>query len=439
MTRRYSLSCLFFLAFLLAPAPGARAEDRPPARPEAAGFVPSKLKRIDALLNEAVEKHQIAGSVALLIRKGQVGYLHAAGLRDVEARAPMTSDTLFRIASMTKPITSVAVMMLVDEGKLQVTDPVSKYLPEFKGVQVVAPRKGSEKDAPATVPAERDVTIHDLLTHTSGMCYRGFLTPPPLVDFYRRADIHDGISQSPLSLEENVKRIARLPLAHQPGKGWTYGLNTDVLGRVVEVVSGQNLDVFFKERIFKPLGMKDTAFVVPPEKKARLAALYKTGEDGKIARVGEDPVKTGELIYSASFPYRGPHAYLSGGGGLISTVPDYARFLRMLQGGGKLDGVRLLKADTVKLMTTNQVGKLFPGAGVHGDRFGYGFGIVSEEGKARSPASVGTYSWGGIFYTLFWVDPRQEMIGVLMTQVFLPGHLSLQADFQKRAYEALAE
>jgi CubicO group peptidase (beta-lactamase class C family) len=438
MNRNRSLGWLLGLTALLAAVPAARAEDKPEVEPKAAGFVPSKLKQIDALLDEAVEKRQIAGGVALLIRKGQLGYLHAAGKRDAEAGTAMTPDTIFRIASMTKPITSVAILMLVDEGKLRLDDPLSKHLPEFKGLKVIAPRKEGDRDAPAPVPAEREVTIHDLLTHTSGIPYR-FLAPPGLVDLYRKAGVHDGISSSELTLEENVKRIAKLPLAHQPGKAWTYGLNTDVLGRVVEVVSGQKLDDFFREQIFKPLKMNDTGFVVPADKKERLAALYKPGPDGKIARVGEEPVQMNQLIYSAGYPCDPRNAYRSGGGGLVSTPADYARFLRMLLGGGELDGVRLLKPATVKLMTSNQIGDLANAFGVHGARFGYGLGLVTGEGKMKGPASPGSFSWGGIFYTFFWVDPKQEMVGVLMTQLFPNSHLSLQVDFQEKAYKALAE
>jgi CubicO group peptidase (beta-lactamase class C family) len=344
----------------------------------------------------------------------------------------MATDTLFRIASMTKPVTSVAVMMLADEGKLQVTDPVSKYLPEFRSPKVL-PTMGSE-----LVPAKREITIHDLLTHTSGINYR-FASKGRQLELYREAGINDGLTTTDLTLAENVRRLAGLPLAHQPGAAWTYGLNTDVLGRVVEVASGQDLETFVRERICKPLRMNDTSFTLPPEKRNRLAALYKPTEPDKtIERVGDGLHKINELIYAPDYPYHGAKAYPSGGAGLVSTAADYSRFLRMLLNGGELDGARVLKPETVRQMTRDQLGGLDNPFGVHGGKFGYGFGIVTEGGKSKSPASVGSYSWGGIWNTFFWVDPEKQVVGVVMTQLYPNGHLGLGAEFQKRAYEALA-
>jgi CubicO group peptidase (beta-lactamase class C family) len=231
--------------------------------------------------------------------------LQAIGQRDVEAGKPMTPDTLFRIASMTKPVTSVAVMMLVDDGKLRVDDPVSKYLPEFRQMKVAEPTKVVSATPYTLVPAEREITVHDLLTHTSGITYR-FFNRPHLTELYRKAGVCDGISQTEGTLADNIKRLAGQPLQLQPGKAWEYGLSTEVLGRLVEVVSGEPLDQFFRKRIFGPLHMQDTSFFLPDDKVGRLAALYNPGPDGKIVRVGEEPVKAGELIYSASYPYRGP-------------------------------------------------------------------------------------------------------------------------------------
>jgi CubicO group peptidase (beta-lactamase class C family) len=434
MLRRL-LVVVVFLCFLPRPAV---ADDLPRARPEAVGLESGRLKKIEELFTKAVADKEIAGGVVLLARKGKIGYLHGIGRADAEADKPMAPDAIFRIASMSKPITSVAAMMLVDSGKLQVDDPVSKYIPEFAGQKVLVRGKTDKEDDYKLVSAEREVTVRDLLTHTSGIVYR-FFAPKPLAGFYVKADINDGLSQDDEKLADNIKRLASLPLLHQPGSAWTYGLNTDVLGRVVEVASGKSLDEFFRERIFGPLGMRDTAFYPPAEKVARIAALYRPGDDKKIVRVGKDPVHVGQLTYTATYPYEGPHTYFSGGAGLTSTASDYARFLQMLLDGGKANDKQLLKTETVNQMTQNQIGKLTIGFGAHGDAFGYGFGVVTPKMKGKTLMSAGSYSWGGIFYTYFWVDPKKELIGVMMTQVFPSDHLKLRESFTKLAYEALAE
>ena len=237
------------------------------------------------------------------------------------------------------------------------------------------------------------------------------------------------------TIDDNVKRLAKMPLQHQPGSAWEYGLNTDVLGRVIEVASGKDLNTFFREEIFRPLKMTDTYFFLPDEKKDRLAALYAPNKDKTIVRVGEDPVKVGALTYSASFQYRGPRTFFSGGAGLVSTASDYARFLQMLLNGGRLDGVQLLKHETVRKITQNQLGQA--AMGNSGPQFGYGFGIVVDPEKSKDVASVGTYSWGGIFNTYFWVDPEKKLIGIMMTQLYPSDHLRLGNDFKKLAYESL--
>ena len=271
------------------------------------------------------------------------------GPRDAEAGLPVDEATIYRIASMTKPVTSVAVMMLLEEGKLGLDDPVSRYLPEFRAPTVLCAGPRRRRGA-ATVPARREITIRDLLTHTSGLSYR-FLDRPGLGRLYAASGVSDGLSETPGTVADNVGRLARLPLLHQPGTAWEYGLSTDVLGRVVEVASGRTLDEFFRERIFGPLRMEDTSFVVPEAKRHRLAALYTPGPDKAIRRVGPGPVEAGALVYSATYPTRDGSTYFSGGAGLCSTIGDYARFLQMLLNRGELDGVRLLKPETVELMT----------------------------------------------------------------------------------------
>jgi CubicO group peptidase (beta-lactamase class C family) len=357
------------------------------------------------LLQQSVDRQEIAGAVGVVLDRGRMVYGDAVGWKDVAAKEPMRRDTLFRMASMTKPVTSVAVMMLVEEGKIALTDPLSKFVPEFAAAQVAVMENGTRK----LVPVERPITIHDLLTHTSGLSY-GFLAPGAAeVD-----DVAEGLIDSSLSLEESTRRLAKRPLVAQPGSVWNYGMSTDVLGRVVEVASGQTLDRFFHDRIFAPLKMTDTSFVLPSEKVARLATLYRpksagggdrtAAGDHTIEAVGPGPQKVGGVGYSATFQHPGATKYFSGGAGLVSTAGDYARFLQMLLNKGELDGVRLLKPETVELMTQNQIGDLRILFTIHGDQFGYGFGIHSEKNE-RNGSSIGTYSWGGIFHTYFWSIP----------------------------------
>jgi CubicO group peptidase (beta-lactamase class C family) len=366
--------------------------------------------------------------VALLARDGKLGYLRAKGFQDVEAGKQMTTDTLFRIASMSKPVTSVAVMILVDDGRLTVTDPVSKYLPEFKNPKVLMPGSGGDSKL---VPAGREITIRDLLTHTSGLTYR-FMAQEPFAELYHKADICDGLTRPSFTLAENVRRLASLPLLHQPGSAYQYSLSTDVLGRLVEVISGQDLESFMRSRIFEPLGMNDTYFDLPTDKTGRLAVVYEPGPDKRIRRVGEEPVHKGELVYCVTCPYRGQRGYCSGGAGLTSSAADYARFLQMLLNGGQWNGTRILKPATVREMTSNQIGDLeFMSPTM---RFGYGFGIWAGAGKYQV-AAAGSYGWCGFYSTGFWVDPEKKLVGVFMTQLSPSDH-PLFGDFEKLAHAA---
>jgi CubicO group peptidase (beta-lactamase class C family) len=423
--------------------PLSAGEGLPRAQPQEVGLDAAGLERVGALFREAVDRKQIAGAVVLVARHGRIAYLDAVGLQDAEAGAAMTPGTIFRIASMTKPVTSTAVMMLADEGRLDLSDPLSRFLPEFKYMKVVAPRKqGGAAASPGNptedldlVEAYRPITIRDLLMHTSGLCYR-FTNRPNVGPLYAEARICDGLTPSEHSLAENVRRLARLPLLHQPGTAWEYGLNTDVLGRVVEVVSGRPLDRFFAERIFAPLKMDDTYFVLPEAKRSRLAALYEPGPGEAIVRAGEGPTIKGPLIYSASLPYRASPGYYSGGAGLVSTATDYARFLQMLANRGELGGARLLRPETVDAMTRDQTSGLPLWIPMHGAGFGYGFGVVTRSGgTGKDP--VGSFAWGGIYYTDFWVDPRDEVIGIMMTQIYPSGQLKLRDEFHRLVNEAI--
>jgi CubicO group peptidase (beta-lactamase class C family) len=415
--------------FLNSPPPSAEAL--------AMGLDPAKLERLDALVQDAVEGHQIAGAVIALARHGRIGHLKAIGWRDAESQIPMTNDTLFRLSSLTKPITSVAVMMLIEEGKLGLDDPVWRYIPEFKSPTVGTPSLVSW--GLQVTPARRDITIRDLLTNTSGLTYR-FWDIQPWASLYKNAGISDGINHSPGTSLDNVRRLARQPLMFQPGSFWGYGLSTDVLGVVVEIVSGKDLQTFYRERIFEPLKMQDTYFYVPEEKKDRLAALYVPGRNGKIRRVGDGPmVRVGEMEFSTTYPCEKFGRYFSGGAGLVSTTPDYARFLQMLLNGGELDGVRLLRPETIQQMTTNQIRSLKTCFPQYADSFGFGFGVLTVDGKGigLDVASIGTYTWGGLFQTYFWVDPKKDLIGVLLVQLFMIGDLPLRQEFKKRAYDCL--
>jgi CubicO group peptidase (beta-lactamase class C family) len=418
----------------------------PPVQAEDAGLSAQRLGQVHQLLEETVARKQIAGAVALVLRRGKVGYVDAVGRRDVEAGAPMTADSIFRIASMTKPVTSTAIMILADHGRLDLSDPVSRYLPEFK-FPIVAlprtdaagkPRAGTQIEDYTLVPAYRPITIRDLLRHSSGLTYR-FYGRPLFGTLYANAGICDGLTPCGHSLAENVRLLAGIPLVHQPGTVWDYSLSTDVLGRVVEVVSGQSLDAFFAKQIFEPLKMHDTHFVLPESKRPRLAAVYEPRADGTIVRTGEGPTVKGALIYSTSLPYKPEPGYFSGGAGLVSTASDYARFLQMHLNRGELDGVRLLRPETVDAMTRDQTGGLPISINVHGQGFGYGFGVVTQSKGGKSEDSVGTFSWGGIYYTHFWVDPRRELIGILLTQIYPSTHLRLAPEFHRLVDEAVLD
>ncbi len=382
--RARMLSALIGLALVLGLVGAPRAQGLPTARPEQVGLSAERLDRIAQMVRADVEKGRLPGAVVLVARKGRVAYFEAWGFRDKTAGAPLTRDAIFRIYSMTKPITSVAVMMLVEEGKLQLTDPVSKHLPQLARREV-----GIER-----VPAEREMTIQDLLRHTSGLTY-GVFGKSAVKDLYTKS----GTDATDHTNAELIDKLARLPLHYQPGTTWEYSRSTDVLGRVVEVVSGRTLAEFFAERIFRPLKMTDSGFWVPGDRHARLAQpLANDPDTGR-------PVK----LYDVTVSPR----YEAGGQGLVATASDYLRFCQMLLGGGQLEGVRLLGKKTVEAMTSDQLGeiKFRPGQG-----FGFGFAVRKEPGLAGTLGSAGEYYWAGLGGTSFWVDPREQLIGIWMAQ-----------------------
>jgi CubicO group peptidase (beta-lactamase class C family) len=386
-----------------------------------------RLARIGVAMQRYVDRNEVSGVVTLVARRGRVVHLEAVGYRDAESKTPMTSDTIFRIASMTKPITSVALMMLYEQGHFLLSDAISKWLPEFADVKVVQMAPAGERvETPYTTqPAKRPITVKHLLTHTAGLAnsYRG-VTQPELAKLAALRAPED-------TMADTVARLAKLPLNFQPGEAWEYGPATDVAGRLVEIMSGETLDEFFHKRIFEPLAMRDTYFYLPESKLDRFAALYQPGEDKKIKRT--------EAATADSRWVREPHVYFAGAGGLVSTASDYFRFHQMMLNGGQLDAARLLGRKTVELMTTNHIGDLPIWLTGPGYGFGLGYSVVEDIGQTGQPASKGSFGWGGAFCTYFWVDPREEMIGIVMTQVRPYTHLNIRQEFQVLACQAIVD
>ncbi len=409
-------------------AASALGQELPTAKPESVGLSPERLERIATAVQRDIDGQRIAGAVTLVLRHGKIAWLRAQGMADREAGRPMQPDAMFRICSMTKPITSAAVMMLYEQGYFQLEDPISKYLPEFKNPRVLV-RPASGK--PYTIPAAREITIADLLRHTSGLTYQW---NADLGQMYVDAKVASGLVQYDGTIADNIKTLAGLPLLFNPGERWEYSLSVDVLGRLVEVISGQPLDEFFRTHIFEPLGMTDTCFYVPESKVPRLAAAY-TYYDGKgLGRFPDQPIQDGTLVYSADYPYRGPRKLFSGGAGLVSTPMDYARFCQMMLNGGRLGNVRLLSRKSVELMSADHLGEVKTGEGFG---FGFGFGISGAQGPLRELGSTGEFSWGGFFFTSFSIDPKEDMIVIFMAQLHPTGGLNLDGKVHTLAYQAL--
>ena len=392
---------------------------------ESVGFSPERLKRIDDAMNDWVKQGWMNGAVGMIIRDGKIVYYKAAGYNDIDAKTPLPKDDIFRIASQTKAITSVAVMMLYEEGKFLLDDPVSKYIPSFTHEQVLD--KFNETDSSyTTVPAKRDVTIRDLLTHTSGIDYAQIGSKEAKA-IYAKNNITAGLDVHNDKLSDAMNRLGSLPLLHQPGEKWTYGLNIDLLGDLIEIWSGMTLDEFFHKRIFEPLGMNDSYFNVPKEKENRLVNLYQEDSLGHLIK------QSGEALgVDVNYPLR-TKTYFSGGGGLSSTIYDYAIFLQMLLNGGEYNGKRLLSRNTVRIMTMNQIGDIDFG----NNKFGLGFAIVTEKSSGESPSQAGTFSWGGAFSTSYWVDPKEKMIVQFYRQLWGTTHGDLSEKFKVLAYSAL--
>jgi len=428
MNRRLSVAALSLL--LLSHASFARAE-APAAAPETVGVSSQRLERLRAGMQRYVDEGRVSGIVVYVARAGRVVAHEAFGKADVEAARPMAKDAIFRIASQTKALTSVALMMLVEEGKVGLGDPVSRYIPAFEKTSVaVPPPAGALADTPVSaVPAKRPITIRDLLTHTAGIGYGTGVAAAQWkaagIQGYYFADRKEPVG--PI-----VERMAALPMDAQPGERYVYGYNTDILGVVVEKISGLTLAEFFQKRITGPLGMPDTEFYLPPAQKDRLAAVYAATKDGHIERAPDDKDGQGHYV-------EGPRVAFSGGAGLLSTARDYGRFLQMMLNGGELDGTRLLSPKTVELMTVNHVGTLFAERGPAdvGKGFGLGFDVLLDLGRWGGYGSEGAFGWGGAYFTNYWVDPHEKLVCVIMTQLQPAGSSDLHNRFRSLVYQSI--
>ena len=406
-----------------------RAQHPPSEGPSvvAPGFSTERLSRIDSAFDRALDRREIEGAVVLVLRDGQTAYERAFGWADREESREMRANAIFRIASQTKAITSVAAMVLAEEGRLALADPVSKFIPEFALTTVMQ----HTPSGTALVPAQRPITIRDLLTHTAGISYGN---DTALAQLYRAKGLgpaagygwYTADKEEPIC--ETMTRLASLPFAAQPGTRFVYGYNTDILGCVVERASGMSLADFVEQRITRPLRMHDTHFFVQPADKDRLATVYGTSDGDSVVRAADGPRGQGSYI-------DGPRMSFSGGAGLTSTAADYARFLEMMRNGGILDGVRILSPATVALMTTNQTDTLYSHAGLG---FGLGFFIILRPGAEGRVESVGTFGWTGAYGTTYEVDPRQHLVIVYMTQL-LPNRSTIATELPMLVYQALVD
>lgn len=391
-----------------------------------AGMSAERLARLNKVLQEYVDNKWITGGTAIIAREGKIVYYKGFGKDEGK---PYGKDAIYRIASQTKAITSVAVMMLYEQGRFQLNDPVSKYIPEFANQQVIDKFNAADTTY-TTVPATREVTITDLLTHTSGIGYAQ-VGGPVATALYAKNGIIGGIGINNLLLADKMKKLATLPLLHQPGEHWTYGLSIDMLGYLVEVVSGMSLDTYLKKNLFEPIGMNDTYFYLPKEKYHRLVHVYAEDSTGKLS-VMKDLGLGGN--FTADYP-AAPGTYFSGGGGLSSTALDYAIFMQMLLNGGIYNGKRILSPTTIRLMTTNQYDKInqeWPE-----NQMGLGFGVYDERGVKNIAISVGSYDWGGMFSSSYWIDPTEKIVGQLFLNQLPNSHEEIHKKFKILTYAAV--
>lgn len=398
--------------------------------PEKSNVSSVRLKRIDNLIQQYIDSGWIAGASAIVAKNGNIVYYKAMGFDDKEKNKPLQKDAIWRIASQTKAITSVGVMMLFEEGKLLLDDPISKYIPAFRKPTVLD--KFNKADSSfTTIPAKREITIRDLLTHTSGIGYAQ-IGSETFNAIYSKAGVVGGIGLRGGLLKDNILKLAALPLTHQPGERFTYGLNTDVLGYLIEVISGMSLDSYFSKNIFMPLGMKDTYFYLPKEKRSRLAMLHQEDETKHVMNTPE--VITVNGTFYRDWPNLDGGSFYSGGGGLVSTTLDYAIFMQMLLNEGEYNGKHLLSKNTIRLMTMNQIGDINMGRGV---KFGLGFQVITNDDPSRATVSPGTFSWGGMFASSYWIDPKEKIVAQFVLQQYPFSHGELAEKLKVAVYQAL--
>lgn len=396
-------SAHFAVLFLLSYYMGS-GQALPTTVPDGVGISSGRLGRIDTVMNSYIGEGKIPGVVVLIARHGKVAYYRSFGKLDIGSNTPMPLNAEFRIASMSKAITSTAIMTLYERGYFLLSDPISKYIPEFKNPKVVM--RSPTGDSMILVPAKSEITIRELLNHTSGITYGDGLQ----AGYYRNAGMTVGLLPTEGTLKQMILKLAKLPLISHPGEEFHYGMSIDVLGYLIEVLTNKSLDEYLRQALFIPLKMEDTYFTLPKDKYARLAGLYKMDTSGRLEKV------------TKYFHYPATQTYFSGGAGLVSTVADYARFAQMLLNKGQLDGERILSPGTIELMTSNSIGDLFifnpfRHNGIMGDKFGYGFGIRTQRGVYDELESIGAFGWDGAFYTRFWVDPKEDLFAIFMSQV----------------------
>ena len=406
---------------LIASIPSARAQKQ---NQIVEGMSLERLSRIDNRIQQAIKENWLPGAVVLIVRNDKPVYFKSFGKSDLESSTEMKNNDIFRIASQTKAITSLAVMMLFEEGKFQLDDPVSKFIPEFNNPKILTEFSRSDSSY-KTQPSGKEITIRQLLTHTSGIDYAA-IGSDAFKAIYAKANVPSGIGNAYATLSEKMKVLGQLPLKHLPGEAFTYGLNVDVLGYLVEIWSAQTLAQFFEERIFRPLEMRDTYFYLPVEKHNRLVPIYEE-KDGKLSKVTH-------TIYDDVDPWypRLSGQYYSGGAGLSSTIEDYSKFLRLMLNYGTLNGQRLLSRKTVELMLTNQTGSM-------PIQFGLGFELETALNDYQDPSTIGSFSWGGAFNTTYWADPEEKLVALLYTQIYSSKHREIGNLFKTLTYQAIVD
>lgn len=413
----------YFLILLLAVAIQTQGQPLPTGKPEDSGISAARLARIDQMMQEHVNKKMIPGAVVLLMRNGKVVHQKAFGFKDVESQAALKTNDIFRIASQTKAITSLAIMMLWEEGKFLLDEPISKYVPEFRNPKVLKQVRWADTTY-TTIPAKGEITFRHLLTHTSGIDYAS-IGSQEFTAIYAKAGVPSGIGNTNMVLADKMKVLGTLPLKHHPGENYTYGLNTDVLGYLVEVLSGQPLDRFFAERIFRPLGMNDTYFYLPRDKHGRLVSLYETNEKGLHRMTGSAYDRV-----DPDYP-KLEGTYFSGGAGLSSTAEDYARFLQLFLNNGIWNGQRVISRKTVELMLTNQIQPPLT------NQFGLGFGLETDKNDHESVLSKGSFNWAGAFNTHYWADPKEKLVGIIFTNMYNSPYWNLGDRYKVLVYQAI--